>query len=109
MESKIKKDLKKIVIGNTGYIGSFLLNELAKKEVSILGISRNKTNLKYKLKNKNLLQVDFDIFKERILDKLNFESRSIIYICAHNVHANFSCKRQSLEFIYNSNKNSAIV
>ena len=50
MESKIKKDLKKIVIGNTGYIGSFLLNELAKKEVSILGISRNKTNLKYKLK-----------------------------------------------------------
>ena len=93
-----------IIIGHTGYIGSFLLKELIKEDFTILGISRQKISLKNQLKNKNFSEIKFDIFKERIIEKLNFNSKPIIYICAHNINTNFSNKRKSIDLIYNSNK-----
>ena len=63
---KIDKNLKKIIIGHTGYIGSFLLKEIDKEDDCILGISRTQSHLKYKRKNKNFLEIESDIFKDNI-------------------------------------------
>lgn len=93
-----------IIIGHTGYIGSFLLKELIKEDFTILGISRQQISLQNQFKNKNFSEIKFDIFKERILDKLDFKSKPTIYICAHNIKANFYNKRKSIDLIYNSNK-----
>ena len=94
----------KIILGHTGYIGSFLLKELIKGEFDIIGISRMQSSLKNKFRNNNFSEISYDIFKEKMVEKFNFKTKTTIYICAHNIKTDFSNKRKSLELIYNSNK-----
>ncbi len=104
MNHKNQKDLNKIIIGHTGYIGSLLLEEIAKKEANILGISRKQSFIKNKTKTKNFLEMQSDIFRDKISEELILSSRQTIYICAHNVKTNFDKRRKSLDFVYMSNK-----
>ena len=95
--------MKKIIIGHTGYIGSMLLHEFNKKNFNILGISRNKNIYNSGNNNPNFAEINTNIFKEIICDKLAIENRPTIYICAHNHQSNFFIKRKSLEFTYMNN------
>ena len=99
-----EKIFSKIIVGHTGYIGSLLLKETFKEDVSTLGISRKQTNLKHKINNKKFSEINTDIFKEEISEELNLKSKPTIYICAHNVQTNFNQRRKSLDLVYNYNK-----
>ena len=104
MKFKLAEDLSNIIIGHTGYIGSFLLKEMIKNEESILGISRKKLILNNDFKSKNLFEIKTDIFREKISKKLEYNSKSNIYICAHNVQTNFDERRKSLASIFEKNE-----
>jgi len=101
---KVKEYFSNIIIGHTGYIGSFLLQEIIKNEENVLGISRQKMISNNAVKNKRLSEIKSDIFREKIFDKLEQNFKPTIYICAHNVQNNFLHQRKNLPFIYKNNK-----
>ncbi len=103
LKHKLGLEINNVIIGHTGYIGSFLFYELRKKNNSlILGISRNKINSINQSYNSNLLEYHCDIFK----NELNFDilsKRPTVYISGHNLQTNFFRKRESLENNYLKN------
>ncbi len=80
-----------------------LLEEFNKKNLNILGISRNKNILNHGNNNPNFAEINTDIFNEIISDNLAIETSPTIYICAHNHPTNFFLKRKSLECTYMEN------
>ena len=103
MNQNSEKNIDKIIIGHSGYIGRELFESISNDDLNILGISRNQFYLKEEIENRNIVEINTDIFKDIISYKINLQSRPTIYISAHNIKTNFVCKRKSLEFILNLN------
>jgi UDP-glucose 4-epimerase len=68
------KNKKILVTGGTGQIGSFLVEELVKKEANVFVIGRNKKNLKeinFLIKSKKVTFLECDLINNNKINKIN--------------------------------------
>jgi len=76
-----------IVIGATGFIGTYLVDELLREGVDVIATGRNKTIAKY-LKKKGVLFVELDITKKEDFKKLPTENIDAVVLLAALLPAN---------------------
>ena len=90
----MKKE-KILLIGGTGFIGTYLINFLKNKNYNIFCISRQKTNIK---KTDKVKYFKIDVTKKKEIKKINFEVDIVINLI--DVDGDFNSKTSKKYFKY---------
>ncbi len=105
----MKKKIKILIIGGTGYLGFNLIKRLNKKNFIITSISRNKVLKKKKISN--IHYINCDVSKKKELKKIKKDFEIIFNFCGNVDHKNrlktiknhfISCKNL-VDYFKNSN------
>ena len=105
----MKKKIKILIIGGTGYLGFNLIKRLNKKNFIITSISRN--NVLKKKKISNIHYINCDVSKKKELKKIKKDFEIIFNFCGNVDHKNklktiknhfISCKNL-VDYFKNSN------